>query len=249
VYVLLCGDFIFEFYSQSLISTAFKYQTALLSLMKTIFIPTQYTGKVEFDKIELDKLPKRIGIVTTTQFLDKTKEIIKYLGKNHKEVFIDRIKQKNLGQLLGCDTGAAEKIQKDVDAFLYVGSGEFHALGVALNTNKNVFCFNPSTSVFSKLDEEEIEKYKRSKKARYVRFLHAENIGIMVSIKPGQYSYKKALEIKKNFETKGKNCYIFVFDTLDAKEMENFPFIDFWINTLCPRIADDKDKKEYNGYE
>ena len=44
-------------------------------------------------------------------------------------------------------------------------------------------------------------------------------------------------------EEKGKKCYIFVFDTLDAREMENFPFIDFWINTACPRIADDKDKR------
>ena len=65
----------------------------------------------------------------------------------------------------------------------------------------------------------------------------------MVTIKPGQYSYNKAKEIKKKIEEKGKKCFIFVFDTLDANEMENFPFIDFWVNTACPRIADDKDKK------
>jgi len=130
--------------------------------MKTIFIPTQYTGKVEFEKIELNNLPKKIGIVTTAQFMKKTKEIIDYLEKNNKEVFIDKIKQRNPGQLLGCDIGAAIKIQDDVDAFLYIGSGEFHALGVALNSNKNVFCFNPSTSVFSKFNKEEIEKYKKS---------------------------------------------------------------------------------------
>jgi len=52
----------------------------------------------------------------------------------------------------------------------------------------------------------------------------------------------KAWEIKKKLEEKGKRCFIFVFDTLDANEMENFPFIDFWVNTACPRIADDKDK-------
>ena len=44
--------------------------------MKTIFIPAQYEGKVDFDKIKLDKLPKKIGIVTTAQFLNKTKKII-----------------------------------------------------------------------------------------------------------------------------------------------------------------------------
>jgi len=210
--------------------------------MKAVFIHAKYTGKVDLSKIGLDKLPKKLGIVTTTQFLDKTKEIIDYLEKNNKEVFIDKIKQRNSGQLLGCDVGAATKIQSDVDAFLYIGSGEFHPLGVAMNTKKEVFCFNPVSNVFSKLNEDEIEKYKKSKKANYARFLHANNIGIMVSTKPGQYSYKKAVEIKKKLEEKGKNCFIFVFDTLDANEMANFPFVDFWINTACPRIADDKDK-------
>ena len=65
----------------------------------------------------------------------------------------------------------------------------------------------------------------------------------MVSVKPGQCSYKKALEIKKKLEEKGKKCFIFAFDTLSANEMENFPFIEFWVNTACPRIADDPDKK------
>ena len=211
--------------------------------MKAVFIPTQYTGEVEFSKIELGKLPDRIGIVTTAQFQNKTKEIIDYLEKNNKEIFIDKIKQRNEGQLLGCDQGAAIKIQDNVDAFLYIGSGDFHPLGVAMNTNKDVFLFNPVTSVFSKFDNKEIEKYKKNKKIKYTKFLHADNIGIMVSVKPGQYSYRKALEIKDKLEKRGKNAFIFVFDTLDANEMENFPFIDFWISTACPRIADDKDKK------
>ena len=211
--------------------------------MKAIFLQTRYTGKVDLDKIELDKLPKKLGLVTTMQFLGKIDKIKNHLKNNGKEVFIDEGKQRNEGQLLGCDVGAATKVQDKVDAFLYIGSGEFHPLGVALNTKKEVFTFNPVTSAFSKLNENEIEKYKKSKKARYVKFLHANNIGIMVTIKPGQYSYNKAKEIKKKLEEKGKKCFIFVFDTLDAREMENFPFIDFWINTACPRIADDKDKK------
>ena len=211
--------------------------------MKAIFLQTRYTGKVDLDKIELDKLPKKLGLVTTTQFLGKVEEIKGYLEENGKKIFIDEGKQRNQGQLLGCDVGAATKIQDKIDAFLYVGSGEFHPLGVALNTEKEVFTFNPVSGIFSKLDEKEIEKYKRSKKANYVKFLHADNIGIMVTIKPGQYSYNKAKEIKRKLEEKGKKCYIFVFDTLDAREIENFPFIDFWINTACPRIADDRDKK------
>lgn len=211
--------------------------------MKIIFIPAQYEGKVDFDKIKLDKLPKKIGIVTTAQFINATKKIIQYLEKSKKKTFFEKDKQKNKGQLLGCDQGAAIKIQNKVDAFLYIGSGEFHPLGVAMKTNKDVYIFNPATNAFSRLNKENIEKYKKNKKIKYMKFLSADNIGIMVSLKPGQHSYKKAIEIKNKLGKKGKNCYIFVFDTLDSREMENFPFIDFWVGTACPRIGDDKDKR------
>lgn len=97
---------------------------------------------------------------------------------------------------------------------------------------------------FSKFENNEIDNYKKNKKVKYSKFLIADNIGILVTIKPGQYSYRKAVEIKDKLEKKGKYCYIFVFDTLDSNEMDNFPFIDFWVNTACPRIADDKDKND-----
>lgn len=145
--------------------------------------------------------------------------------------------------LLGCDQGAAIKVRDKVDAFLYIGSGDFHPLGVAMKTNKDIFLFNPVTSIFSKFDRKNIDIYKKSKKVNYMKFLSSENIGILVSTKPGQYSYRKSVEIKDKLEKKEKNAFIFVFDTLDAMEMDNFPFIEFWINTACPRIADDKDKR------
>ena len=211
--------------------------------MKTLFIHSKYTGKVDFDKIELDKLPGKVGLVTTTQFLDSIKEIKQHLERNNKSVLVGKGTQKNPGQLLGCDVNSAVKIKDDVDAYLYIGSGEFHPIGVALSTEKEVFTFNPVTSTFSKLNEEEINNYKRNKKIKYTKFLSAENIGILVSTKSGQNSYKKSLEIKEKLEKKGKKYFIFVFDALDTSEMENFPFIDFWVNTACPRIADDKDKK------
>ena len=209
--------------------------------MKILFLEAKYTGKINLNKIKADKLPERIGLVTTVQFvdyLDYTKSSLK-----DKKVFIGEGKQKYKGQVLGCDVSSAESIKTKVNAFLYIGTGRFHPLIVAVKTGKDVFCFNPVSSLFSKLKKEDIEKYNKRKKARYVKFLHSDNIGILVSTKPGQNSYKKAVDIKKKLENEGKKCFIFVFDTLDASEMENFPFIDCWVNTACPRIADDPDKK------
>ena len=33
-----------------------------------------------------------------------------------------------------------------------------------------------------------------------------------------------------------KNSYVFICDNIDEGEFENFPGIDIWINTACPRI-------------
>ena len=60
---------------------------------------------------------------------------------------------------------------------------------------KDVFLFNPVSSIFDQFDPTTIDKYEQSKKVKYTKFLHAENLGILVSIKPGQYSFKKAKEI------------------------------------------------------
>jgi 2-(3-amino-3-carboxypropyl)histidine synthase len=209
--------------------------------MKTLFLHTRYVGKIALSKIEISKLPKNIGVVTTTQFIGRLHEIKSFLEKNDIQVFVDDGKQRNPGQLLGCDVGAATKLIGKVDAFLYIGSGEFHPLGVSFQTKMDVFTFNPVSGVFSKLNPIDVEKYKNSKKASLSKFLASDRIGFLVSTKPGQYSYMQALKLKDKL--KDKECFIFVFDTLDADEMQNFPFIDFWVNTACPRIADDKDKR------
>ena len=36
---------------------------------------------------------------------------------------------------------------------------------------------------------------------------------------------------------KDKKFYYFACDTLSIDELENFPFVQAWINTMCPRIG------------
>ena len=108
-----------------------------------------------------------------------------------------------------------------------------------MKTSKDVFSFNPLNNHFSKIKKDEINNHKKTLRIKKIRFLSAENIGILVSTKPGQNKLKKALQIKNKLEKKHKKCYIFCFETLNLNELENFPFIEFWLNTACPRIEDD----------
>lgn len=198
--------------------------------MKILFIKAKYTRKIIINKSFVNKLPKKIGLVTTVQFADQIKEVKKQLvGHN---VFIY-----NRGVILGCEFKAAEKIKDKVTAFLYIGTGKFHPIGVALKTSKPVFCFNPITNQFDKISNKEVERYKKRKKGALTRFLISQNVGVLISIKPGQYRDFRKLDLEKKFPN--KRFYYFIFDTLDYKELENFPFIEAWINTACPRLDED----------
>ena len=208
--------------------------------MKIMMVEGRYRGEINLSNLDTGILPKTIGLATTAQFLDYVGEIKQHLESNGKIMFIDKIRQKYEGQLLGCDTGAAEKIKDDVDAFLYVGTGVFHPLGIALNIDKDVFCYDPINAIMSKIDRAQVGRYNLKRKGAYLKFLESTDIGILVSLKPGQNNFRKAVELKKQFGD--KNFYIFAFDSLDFNQVENFPFVQCWVNTACNRILDDYEK-------
>lgn len=208
--------------------------------MKIMVVEGRYRGTISLSNLDVHALPKNIGLVTTVQFIDFVGEIKQYLEDNGKTVFIGKSKQRYGGQLLGCDVSGAGKIKNNVDALLYIGTGAFHPLGAAIGTGKEIFCYDPINAAMSKISRAEIEKHHNKRKGAYMKFLEATEIGILVSLKPGQNNLKKAMELKK--QLKGKNCHIFAFDTLDIGQVENFPFIQCWVNTACARMLDDYSK-------
>ncbi len=198
--------------------------------MKTLFIPAKSKQDVmPVVAKALKLLPKNIGLISTIQFLDQLLKVKSFLEKNNKKALIG-------GQILGCNVKSAEKIAKKIDAFLYIGSGYFHPIGVKLATNKDVIIANPLSGNVSKVNEADIKKLKAKKKTALIKFHSAKTIGILVSTKPGQENLKKAFELKKKL--KNKQCYVFIADTIDLTDLENYPFIDCWVNTACPRLAD-----------
>lgn len=203
--------------------------------MKRLFIPAE----AEIDIIPiiekaLKRLPKKIGLLTTVQHLSQLKEAKDFLEKNGKEAVLG-------GQILGCNQKNAEKIAAKVDCFLFIGSGCFHASGVLLKLNKKIIIANPYSGEVSEISEAEIERLKKKKKGALLKFHSAKNIGILISTKPGQYNFEEAQILKKKYNE--KKFYLFVADTFDFNELENFPFVECWINTACPRIAEDQSKK------
>jgi 2-(3-amino-3-carboxypropyl)histidine synthase len=200
--------------------------------MKKIFLEAHATlGKVEF---ETKTLPKKVGIVTTIQHLSEMKKIVDYLWTKGVKAVVG-------GQVLGCDATSAEKIKDDVDAFLYVGSGEFHPIGVALKTGKQVFVLHPESMRITKVDPADVEKINRKKMGMLAKFHASKTIGVLMTTKEGQGGVQGGIKKVKQLEKKypAKKFYYFICDTLEFSQLENFNFIECWVNTMCPRIMED----------
>ncbi len=205
--------------------------------MKVEFIEARYKEKVVLPNWVIKKLPKELALFATVQFIGSLQEIKKQLEDNNIKVKLYRPKHtKYKGQILGC---SIEKF--DSKSFLYIGDGQFHPKALLLkNPKTTVFCFNPIRKKFLIINEKEIIPWLRKKKGALLKFMASFNIGVLISSKKGQNRIEDALRLKEKLPE--KNLYFFIFDTLNFEELENFPFIDCFINTACPRIA-------YDDYE
>ncbi|MCK9570616.1 diphthamide synthesis protein [Candidatus Pacearchaeota archaeon] len=188
--------------------------------MKTLFIPAKIIFEINSKKIQSLKLPKNIALAYSVQYKDVAEKIKQIISKKHKITsFI---------QVLGC---SAPKFSKNTGAVLLISSGRFHAVSLALNSNIPVYILESDN--LKKISEDEIENLRKKKKSAYLKFLNSEKIGILISTKPGQENFKRAISIQKKM--KNKTSYLFLSNEINIKEFENFD-IRSWINTACPRM-------------
>lgn len=204
---------------------------------KTIFIPCRSKADVELvaDNI-LEKVEcKKIGLVTTAQFVEDLDEIRKRLEKAGKTVVIS-LGRPNPGQVLGCDARAA----KGADCYIYIGTGHFHPLRVALETGKPVYMAHPSGGI-ERVSDDEIMKHEKIKAARLHRFKEARTVGVLVSTKPGQNRMEQAMGLREKLRGE-KETFIFAANEIKPDYLTGYD-VDAWVNTACPRMAEDRFEK------
>jgi 2-(3-amino-3-carboxypropyl)histidine synthase len=179
---------------------------------------------------------KRIGIVTTAQHLHLLKEVSVFLEKNGKEILMEEGAGTIKGQVLGCNFSAIKNL--DADAFLYVGSGNFHALGIKLFTDKPVIVADPYLGDAREI-EEFADKILRIRYARIAKAMDAKKFGIIVSSKKGQSRLELAKTIKSMLEDSGREGFILLLDDVSPNILLPFMDLDAFVMTACPRIAID----------
>ncbi len=185
----------------------------------------------------LPLLKKRVGLLTTVQFRAWLPRVRSYLEDKGYEVHTGKARGRIAyeGQLLGCDYSAARSVEANVDCFLFIGSGNFHPLAVAMTFDKTVVVADFEKGEARTLDDER-DRMMRKRHAAIVAAKDAEMFGIVVSTKPGQSRLELAKNLKKLVEKHGKEAHVFVLDAISQEALEGYK-VDSWVNTACPRVA------------
>ena len=204
--------------------------------MKRLFIEAKYLETIELPLDLINELPEEIAIFSSVQFLDSLKGIKKQLEEDGKKVLLFKPKHCQYdGQLLGC---SIDKF--NAKSFLYIGDGKFHPKALMIKNDADVFSYNPFNKQYCKIVDKDIEQMQKKIKGGILKFLVSDNIGVLISIKPGQYEVKGAEKLREKYPD--KNFYFLMFDTLDFNSLQDFNFLDCYVNTACPRMIDDWDK-------
>ena len=182
-----------------------------------------------------DKNVKTVGLVTTTQHIHKLDEMIDLIESRGYTVKLDNGSGTSRGQVLGCNFTSIKNL--DVDVIIYVGSGDFHALGVKLFTEKRVIVADPFIGTSREI-EEFYDKIIRVRFARITKAGSAKSFGIIMSSKKGQLRFDLAVKLKKLITEHGFDAQILNMDYISPERL--LPYnLDAFVMTACPRIAID----------
>jgi 2-(3-amino-3-carboxypropyl)histidine synthase len=181
-------------------------------------------------------VPKRLGLVASVQHLDLVPALEAALALRGYTVRIGRGDRRLAypAQALGCNYTGAEAVAPDVDAFLFLGTGRFHPVGLAYAVDRPVWSLDPlRSSLEAPIDRAGLVA-RRQLAVAAAR--DARRWGILVSTFGGQNRAPTALALQARAHAAGREAELLYFDRLDPRDLEGRAF-EAYVSTACPRIA------------
>ncbi|HIH88081.1 TPA: diphthamide biosynthesis enzyme Dph2 [Candidatus Bathyarchaeota archaeon] len=182
-----------------------------------------------------------VGLTSTVQHTPQLKEISEALDQRGVKALIGEgtgLTPED-GQVLGCSYAAATKLPEEVDGYIFIGGGRFHAIGLALRTGRPVIIANPYNGKVSRLDESELMQLAKKRMALITAAREAKTIGVLVSSKPGQRALADAMVLAEKLGDREVHAFLIYLDEVRADQLNNFTEPEAFIETACPRIAID----------
>ncbi|MBI4895527.1 MAG: diphthamide biosynthesis enzyme Dph2 [Candidatus Aenigmarchaeota archaeon] len=203
-----------------------KFIKHIESKIPIMYFLWKYDIKYNEEKIahELMKIKERkIGLICSVQYQDLMPDITEILQKIGKNVEMG-------GAVLGCWTENAQRL--NVDTFVYIGSGNFHAIGA-----KCKYVLDMESEEVREITDN-IMTIEKKRFASIEKARDGNIFALIVSSKPGQFELETAKKIKKNLQKKGKQAFLLIMDEITDIKLMGID-ADVFVNTACVRIRDD----------
>lgn len=185
-----------------------------------------------------------VSLLTDSQHLQQIESVKTIFEDNGYSVIIGKGRgQLRDAQVFGCEFYPAYNVQKQVDAYIFLGQSMFHSASIAMSTEKPTFMLDPYFEEYSQVNEFAQGMQKRAILSIY-KALDSEKIGIIIGLKEGQFAHVRALELKKEFDKLGKKVQMIALTEITDDRMQNFKGIDSFVQVACPRIATDNHFKK-----
>jgi len=205
-----------------------------------IFVPARSKVPV-MDQLKksVGMLQEPVGVLATSQHLTELDDVIEGLESMGIKTKVGEGDSRisHAGEILGCNYTSAQAVSKEINSYLLIGSGTFHALGVHLATGKKVVVLDPNLEEPKEIDQIK-DKILRQRHAVIERADKARVFGIIVGEKVGQRRMRRAKELRKLLRWKRKDAALILMDKFDPDKLRSLPF-DAYVSTACPRIAID----------
>lgn len=212
-----------------------------------IFIEYPYDTRINVSDDQLDTLRshniKTMGVLFSVQYRDQAMQLKTILENSGFKVPVGRqdARLKYPGQVLGCNFSSAHSMSMEADAFVVVSTGMFHAIGVQLATDREVFIFDIN-SMSMRSVKDDVDRFLRKRYARISRAPSAKKLCIVVDTKIGQYRNRIADVIADQATSIGLKTIRLEANDLRPSDLENMR-CDAVVFTGCPRVPIDDAEK------
>lgn len=205
-----------------------------------LYIESRSDAEVDESIIgSLSRLPERIGLLATVQYLGLIPKVKGMLESSGREVRVGEGDRRicHPGQVLGCNCSAAESVDADVDGYLFIGEGDFHPLAAAFGMEKPVLVLNPVTGEVRDMSETR-DRILRRRFAAIQGARDAESFLVIVCSKVGQNRSGLADEMVSLLRRHGRTAHKVIIEEINPTALMSYQ-VDAFVNTACPRIAMD----------
>ncbi len=184
-----------------------------------------------------------IGLLCSIQYLDQMHRVREIMEKEGFKVTVGRQDQrmKYPGQVLGCNFSAAHSISGEVDCYVVVSTGKFHAIGAQLASDKDVFILDMNERRLFEM-RNETDRFLRRRYAKHFKARDARKICVVADTKIGQYRIRLAQKVMEQAKSEGLEAVLLTANDVRPTDYENMR-CDAVVFTGCPRVSLDESDK------